>query len=131
LIARRSGRIAVVSSVAGYRGLPYSPGYSASKAGVRAYGEALRTLLAPAGVSVTVVCPGFFSSPMTDRFKGPTPFLFSLERAAAVVKRGIDRRSARVGFPWPLILGLRLADLIPAAIGDPIMRGYNFHIVSR
>ncbi len=129
-IARKSGRIAVVASVAGYRGLPYSPGYSASKAGVRIYGESLRALLAPAGISVTVVCPGFFSSPMTDRFKGPTPLLFSLDRAAAAVKAGIDRRRSRVAFPWPLVLGLRLADLIPAALGDRIMRRQRFHIVS-
>jgi hypothetical protein len=68
---------------------------------------------------------------MTDRFKGPTPFLFSLARAARTVKRGVDSGRARVGFPWLLVLGLRLADLIPAWLGDRIMRGYRFHIVSR
>jgi hypothetical protein len=67
---------------------------------------------------------------MTDRFKGPTPLLFSLDRAAAAVKAGIDRRRSRVAFPWPLVLGLRLADLIPAALGDRIMRRQRFHIVS-
>jgi NAD(P)-dependent dehydrogenase (short-subunit alcohol dehydrogenase family) len=128
--ARGRGRIAMVASIAGYRGLPYSPAYSASKAGVRVYGEALRALLAPSGVAVTVVCPGFFVSPMTDRFKGPTPFLVPLDRAAAMVKRGVDRGRARVAFPWPLVLGLRLADLIPAPLGDAIMRGFRFHIVS-
>src|SRR5689334_7392905 len=63
-VARRRGRIAIVSSLAGYRGLAYSPGYSASKAGNRAYGEGLRALLAPHGVGVSVICPGFFESPM-------------------------------------------------------------------
>jgi hypothetical protein len=68
---------------------------------------------------------------MTDRFKGPTPFLFSLAEAARIVRRGIDRGRPRVGFPWLLVLGLKLADLIPAWLGDRIMRGYRFHIVSR
>jgi len=128
-IARGQGQIAVVSSVAGYRGLPYSPAYSASKAGARMYGESLRALLAPAGIAVTVVCPGFFSSPMTDRFKGGTPFLYSLERTATIVRRGIDNRRRRVAFPWPLAAALRIADLLPARLGDAIMRANRFHII--
>ena len=94
LCARGRGRVAVVASIAAYRGLPYSPGYCASKAGLRAYAEALRPRLAPRGVGVTIVCPGFFDSPMTDRFNGPTPFLASGEAAARIVKRGIDRGRA-------------------------------------
>ena len=130
LCARRRGRIAAISSVASFRGLPYSPGYSASKAGLRAYGEALRPLLAPHGVGVTVVCPGFFASPMTDRWDGPTPFLVSGERAARHIKRGIDRGRRRVNFPWPLVVGMRFCDLAPAAIGDRILRDFRFRIRS-
>jgi NAD(P)-dependent dehydrogenase (short-subunit alcohol dehydrogenase family) len=87
-------------------------------------------MLSPRGIPVTVICPGFFDSPMTDRFKGPTPFLFTLDRTAAIVKRGIDSGRARVAFPSLLVLGLRLADLLPAPIGDAIMRANRFHIVS-
>src|SRR5271168_2273277 len=115
------GRIAVVASIAAYRGLPYSPGYCASKAGLRAYAEALRPRLAPRGVGVTIVCPGFFDSPMTDRWDGPTPFLVGAERAARTVKRGIDRGRRRVSFPRSLVLGMRLCDVLPAAIGDRIV----------
>ena len=115
MCARGRGRIAVVSSIAAYRGLPYSPGYCASKAGLRAYAEALRPRLERHGVGMTVVCPGFFDSPMTDRFDGPTPFLLSSERAARIVKRGIDRGRRRVAFPWPLVLGLQFCDFAPAA----------------
>ena len=129
LLARRSGQVAVVSSVAGYRGLPYSPGYSASKAGVRAYGEALRALLRPHGVRVSVVVPGFFDSPMTDRFHGDKPFLMSLERASGIVRRGLDRGRDRIVFPQLLALGLQAADLLPAWAGDRILRGHRFHIV--
>jgi len=130
LCARGRGRIAAIASVAAYRGLPYSPGYCASKAGLRAYAEALRSGLAPHGVGVTVVCPGFFSSPMTDRWEGPTPFLASGEHAARRIKRGIDRGRSRIDFPWPLVLGMRFCDLAPALIGDRIMRNFRFHIRS-
>jgi short-subunit dehydrogenase len=128
LAARTRGRIAIVASLAGYRGLAYSPGYSASKAGARAYGEALRALLAPRGITVSVICPGFFTSPMTDRFIGPHPFRVSLERATAIVQRGLDRGKRRIVFPWPLALGMRLADLMPAALGDIVIRNFRFHI---
>jgi NAD(P)-dependent dehydrogenase (short-subunit alcohol dehydrogenase family) len=126
--SRKRGRIVVVSSIAAYRGLPDSPGYCASKAGLRAYAEALRTRLAPYGVGVTVVCPGFFDSPMTDRFEGPTPFCFSIDRAARIIKRGVDRGRRRIAFPWPLVLGLRFCDMVPAIVGDAILRGYRFRI---
>jgi short-subunit dehydrogenase len=129
LLARGRGQVAVVSSVAGYRGLPYSPGYSASKAGVRAYGEALRALLRPRGIQVSVVVPGFFDSPMTDRFHGDKPFMISLERASAIVRRGLDRGQPRIVFPRLLAIGLQAADLIPAWLGDRILRGVRFHIV--
>jgi len=128
LCARGRGRVVAIASVAAFRGLPYSPGYCASKAGVRAYAEALRPRLARHGVGVTAVSPGFFSSPMTDRWDGPTPFLASGERAARRIKRGIDRGAARIDFPWPLVLGMRFCDLAPAAIGDAILRGFRFRI---
>ncbi len=128
LVARGRGRIVLIASVAALRGLPYSPGYCASKAGVRAYGEALRPLLESRGIGVTVVCPGFFSSRMTDRWEGPTPFLMSGEAAARRVKRGIDRGRRRITFPLPLALGMRFCDLAPAALGDAILRRFRFHI---
>jgi short-subunit dehydrogenase len=128
MCGRGRGRIAVIASIAAFRGLPYNPGYCASKAGLRAYGEAMRPRLAPRGVGVTVVCPGFFTSPMTDRWEGPTPFLVSGDRAARRIKRGIDRGARRVSFPWPLVFGMRFCDLAPAAIGDAILRRFRFHI---
>ncbi|MFZ2006955.1 MAG: SDR family NAD(P)-dependent oxidoreductase [Stellaceae bacterium] len=128
MTARGRGRVALISSIAAYRGLPYSPGYCASKAGLRAYGEALRALAEPHGIRVTVACPGFFASRMTDRWEGPTPFLIDTERAARIVKRGIERGRRRVDFPWTLALGMRFADALPAAIGDRIVRGFRFRI---
>jgi NAD(P)-dependent dehydrogenase (short-subunit alcohol dehydrogenase family) len=117
-----------VAAIAAYRGLPNSPGYCASKAGLRAYAEALRPRLAPRGVGMTIVCPGFFASPMTDRFDGPKPFVASTTAAARKVKRAIDRGRRRLAFPWPLVLGLRFCDLAPPFIGDAILRHYRFRI---
>ena len=131
MVARRAGHVAVVSSVAGYRGLPYSPAYSASKAGVRAYGDGLRAALAPHGVLCSVVVPGFFDSPMTDRFMGDKPFMLSLDRAAQIVRTGLDRRRARIVFPRLLGLGIQATDLMPSALGDMILRSVRFHIRPR
>jgi short-subunit dehydrogenase len=130
MAARGRGRIGVVASVAGFRGLPDSPAYSASKAGIRIYGEALRPRLRRYGISVTVICPGFFDTPMTDRFVGSKPFLRSLDATTAVVKDALDRRRRRISFPWPLVLGLRFIDLIPAPLGDVLVKAMRFHIAS-
>ena len=128
MIARGAGHLALIASTAALRGLPYSPGYSASKAGVRTYGEALRALLQPKGVAVSVVVPGFFDTPMTDRWKGPTPFMLSLDKMVAAIRKGLDARKPRIVVPRLLALGTQAADLLPATIGDRIMRGFRFHI---
>lgn len=126
--SRKSGKIAVVASIAGLRGLPDSPGYCASKAGVRAYGEALRARLRPHGIHVTVVAPGFFSSPMTDRFIGDHPGLKTADQVAALVARALERRQARVSFPRLLVLGLTATDVLPGFLGDFFLRRFRFHI---
>jgi NADP-dependent 3-hydroxy acid dehydrogenase YdfG len=129
MLARGGGHVAVVASVAGYRGLPDSPAYCASKAGVRLYGESLRAALAPRGIAVSVIVPGFFASPMSRRFLGPKPFLLELDRAVARTRAGLDRRAARIVFPRRLGWLLRAADLIPARLGDAILRVVRFRIV--
>jgi len=68
---RGSGQIALMSSLASFRGLPGAPAYSASKAAVRTWGEALRGALAGDGIEVSVICPGFIETPMTARNRYP------------------------------------------------------------
>jgi short-subunit dehydrogenase len=126
---RARGHIVVVSSVAAYRGLPDSPAYCATKAGVRIYGEALRAALRPYGVHVSVILPGFFDSPMSRRFRGPKPFLIPLDKAVARIQLGINRRERRVVFPSILGFLLRMSDLLPAPFGDQIIRLAPFSIV--
>ena len=128
---RKSGHIVLVSSIAGLRGLPYSPGYCASKAGMRAYGEALRAYLRPHGVAVSVVCPGFFDTEMSRQFRGQKFLMIPVERAAEIIKRGLDRRRSRIQFPQLLGFGLRAADLLPARLGDALLRRFRFHIAHK
>jgi short-subunit dehydrogenase len=128
LVARGRGQVVLISSTAGLHGLPFSPGYSASKAGVRAYGDALRALLAPRGVAVSLVIPGFFDTPMTDRWQGPTPFMVGLDKMVRVIRKGVDARRSRIVFPRLLALGTQAMDLMPAPLGDRIARGFRFHI---
>ena len=128
MLARRRGQIALVASIAAYRGLPDSPAYCASKAGIRTYGEALRPLLAPGGIAVCVVLPGYFASAMSARVRGPRPGMIPAARAAAIMHRGLARRRARIVFPRGFGFGLQLLDLLPARIGDWLIRRYRFRI---
>ncbi|NMJ42141.1 SDR family NAD(P)-dependent oxidoreductase [Roseomonas sp. JC162] len=126
--ARGVGRIVVVASVAAYRGLPDAPGYAASKAGLRAYGEGLRAALAPRGVGVTVVLPGFFDSAMGARWKGPRPLAMGLDRAADITHRAILRGARRCAFPLALAALLRVVDALPAGLSDWAVRRMRFRI---
>ena len=120
--ARKQGQIAVMSSLAGFRGLPGAPAYSASKAAVKAYGEALRGWLAADGVRVSVICPGFVETPMTAGNPYPMPFLMQADRAAALIRRGLARDKARIAFPRLLYWPLRLLGALPPSITDPLLR---------
>lgn len=129
--ARGHGHIGLVASLAAFRGLPDSPGYCASKAGLWAYGEALRAGLRPAGLRVTLVAPGFFDSAMGARWEGPRPLSISAEAAAAKLERALRRGAAQLAFPWPLAWALRLSPLLPAAWVDGCVRRMAFRIKER
>ncbi len=119
---RRRGQIAIMSSLASFRGFPGAPAYCASKAAVRIWGEALRGDLWDAGIRVTVICPGYVVSPMTAGNDFPMPMLMKAEQAAAIMKRGLARGRARIAFPWPLYLAVWLLGLLPLGLTDPLLR---------
>jgi short-subunit dehydrogenase len=122
MIARKGGQIAIISSLAGYRGFPGAPAYGASKAAVKVWGEALRGDLAPHGVKVNVVMPGFIKSPMTDVNQFPMPFLMSAEKAAKIIQRGLAADRARIAFPLPTAFVAWAFGAISPLIADPILR---------
>jgi NAD(P)-dependent dehydrogenase (short-subunit alcohol dehydrogenase family) len=123
---RGYGQIAFISSLAAYYGLPRTPAYSASKAALKVYGEALRAWLAPEGVAVNVVLPGFVDTPMTDSLKGPKPSTMSAQRAALLIRRGLERNRARVAFPRALAWGMPWLSILPAGLSERIMRALGF-----
>ncbi len=124
MMERRSGRFAGVASLAGLRGLPTSAGYSASKAAMQAFLEAARVELAPLGIRVTIVNPGFIATPMTEKNQFKMPFLMEAGAAAEVIVRGIERGKRVVEFPRPMSALTRLARLLPASIYDRAVGGY-------
>ncbi|NYZ14897.1 SDR family NAD(P)-dependent oxidoreductase [Azospirillum sp. RWY-5-1] len=119
---RRRGQIAIVSSLAGFRGMPGAPAYSASKAAVRVYGEALRGELAADGVEVSVVCPGFVRSRMTARNPFPMPFLMDGETAARIIRSRLARNRGRIAFPWPTAAAVWLLAALPPGLTDRLLR---------
>ena len=121
MILRRKGQIAVMSSVAAFYPLPSTPAYGASKATLRYYGLALRQALRNHGVNVSVICPGYVVSPMSDRVSGNKPMLISTQRAVAIIARGLERNAALIAFPRSLALGLRLLNFLPPFLARQIL----------
>lgn len=117
---RQSGQIAIISSLAGFRGLPSSPAYSGSKAAVRVYGEALRGNLAQFGIWVNVICPGYIKTPMTDVNQFPMPFLMSADKCANIIVKKLQKNISRISFPFPLFFVVWLTTLLTNKITDPI-----------
>lgn len=119
---RGKGQVAIMSSLAGFRGLPGAPAYCASKAAVRVWGEALRGEYAPRGIHINVICPGYVETPMTSVNKFPMPFLMSAERAAQIMTRGLARNKARIAYPWPMYALARLIADLPQIVIDPLVQ---------
>jgi short-subunit dehydrogenase len=123
---RGFGQIALISSLSAYFGLPLTPAYSASKAALKAYGEALRGPLAAEGVAVNVVLPGFVRTPMGERFPGPRPFLLSAEDAACRIRAGLGRNRGRIAFPFPLSWGMWALSVLPASWSGRILQRLGY-----
>ncbi len=119
---RGRGQIAIMSSIAAFRGSPGAPAYSASKAAVRSWGEALRGALARDGIEVSVICPGFVESRMTADNAFPMPFLMTADKAAGIIRRGLARNRGRIAFPFPMYFMAWLVAAMPAVLGDRLLR---------
>jgi short-subunit dehydrogenase len=111
-----------VSSLAAFRGFPGAPAYCGSKAWVKTWGEGMRGHLHGAGIGLSVICPGFVKTPMTARNPYPMPFLWSAEKAARVIAKGLARNKARIAFPFPLYAAVWYLGLLPPGLTDLFFR---------
>lgn len=115
-----SGQLVAISSLAGFRGLPKSAAYSASKAGMTAFFESVRLDTKHLGIDVTIIQPGFIRTPLTEARANKMPFLMELDDAIPLFIRAIEKRKAFAAFPWQLATIVRAGKIMPAWLYDRI-----------
>ncbi|MBX3490791.1 SDR family NAD(P)-dependent oxidoreductase [Parvibaculum sp.] len=128
MAARGRGQIAGIGSLAALAPLPYSPAYSASKAGLETYVLALRHLLAPKGVRLNVVTLGYVETDMSRRLSGPKPFLTTPAKAAIMIRSGLKRNRARIAHPVVFAMGIRCLNILPEWLVRLILPAFAFTI---
>lgn len=116
----QNAQVALMSSIMGYAGVARSPAYATSKATIKHYGEALRGTFRAMGIGVSVICPGYVETALTSQNTSPMPFLIPVDKAAAIIARGLERNKARITFPWQVVIIARLLMNLPAFLVDRI-----------
>lgn len=116
MIARGSGVIAGVASVAGYRGFAGSEAYGPTKAGQINLLEAMRGQLARRGIQVTTICPGFVRTEMTKDNTFPMPFIIEADAAARAICDGFERERNEIVFPARMAFAMKAARLVPVSL---------------
>jgi NAD(P)-dependent dehydrogenase (short-subunit alcohol dehydrogenase family) len=119
--AARRGALVGIASVAGFRGLPGSGAYCASKAAAIVYLESLRVEEHDTGVAVITICPGYIGTPMTANNPYPMPFLLDVDKAARLIARAIERRRRFYILPWQMALVARVLRALPRPIYDALL----------
>jgi len=112
------GTLVGVASIAGFRGLPGSGAYSASKAAAIVYLESLRVEHRGTGIAVVTICPGYVATPMTEKNPYPMPFRLQADKAARLIARAIERRKTFYVLPWPMAVIGCLLRAMPRPIYD-------------
>lgn len=115
-------QIVITASIAGYGPLKACPSYSATKACVKTWGLALRGHLAPKGIKVNVVCPGFVRSRITDKNTCPMPFFWEADKAARVILKRVAKNVPLIAFPWQMRLATWLLSWMPFRLNELINR---------
>ncbi|WP_246272901.1 SDR family NAD(P)-dependent oxidoreductase [Oricola thermophila] len=110
---RGSGHIVIVASVAGYRGLPRSAAYGPTKAALINLAETLKSELAPLGITVSLVNPGFIDTPMTRENPFPMPGLMPAPAAARALLDGLEKRQYEIIFPRGFVRAVKLLRILP------------------
>lgn len=126
--ARKKGQIAIISSLAAWYGLPTTPAYSASKAAIKNYGEALRAANIQYGIKVNLVMPGFVESAMSRTMPGSKPFMLTAEQAAIKIRKGLEMDRPRISFPFPMNLGCWLLAVLPPSVSAWLLKRFGYNV---
>ncbi len=119
---RKRGQLAVLSSMASYRGMPHMGGYCASKAGVNSLLDALRVELRPLGISVTTICPAWVRTPLTAPLHLPDKDMMDVAEAVRLIVQALRHRKPFLAFPSGLAWQARLLRHTPRVISDWLTR---------
>jgi short-subunit dehydrogenase len=112
--SKKSGHLSIVSSVAGYRGLPNAGAYCASKAALSSFVQSFYFEMSKNNVRVSLICPGFIKTPMTDKNEFPMPMIRSPEFAADEIYKGLlDKKSFEIHFPKVFTFIMKFLKLLP------------------
>jgi NAD(P)-dependent dehydrogenase (short-subunit alcohol dehydrogenase family) len=122
MLLRGRGRIAAISSLASYRGIPLMAGYCASKAGVNALLDAVRVEVAPRGILTTTVCPGWIRTPLTEQLDLRIPNMLEAGPAARTILNAIRKGKPFVAFPRATVNQVRLLRWLPLSVADWLLR---------
>ena len=124
-LARKAGHISLVSSVAGYRGLPQSLAYGPTKAALINLAETLHVDLKDSHISVSLICPGFVETPLTAQNKFAMPGLIKPEKAAEEILRGWAKGEFEIHFPKRFTLFMKALALLPPMLYFPVIRRFT------
>jgi short-subunit dehydrogenase len=114
---RKSGQISIISSVAGYRGLPAAGAYCASKAALTSFAESLNFDMLKKNVRVSLISPGFIKTPMTDQNDFPMPMIKSPEFAANEIYKGLTiKKTFEIHFPKAFTYFLKFLQILPSSM---------------
>jgi short-subunit dehydrogenase len=122
MAARGFGQIVLIGSAASFHALPFAAGYAGSKAGLLRFGQALRLGMAPHGVGVTVISPGFIDTPMSRRLTGAKPFMLTAQAAATRIAQAAAANRGHAILPWPFALLRTLDTMLPEPFKNFILR---------
>ncbi len=120
MLKRGRGHLVAISSLAGFRGLPRSAAYSASKAGMTAFFESVRLDVKHSGINVTIIQPGFIKTPLTSGREAKMPFLMELDDAVPLFIRAIEKKKRFAAFPWQLATIVRAGKFMPSWLYDRV-----------
>ncbi len=124
-LQRRSGHVSLVSSVAGYRGLPQGLAYGPTKAALINLAETMHVDLKDSNISVSLICPGFVETPLTAQNKFAMPGLIKPEKAAEEILKGWGKGEFEIHFPKRFTFMMKALALLPPALYFPAIRKFT------